>query len=296
MEKRLGLIMLILLVAITMICPTAFAGSYQEIQQIGNNASEQTKYTKTEDEQRIAVEKIESEIAGAKVKSKTPIISPEIYIDPEVKEEYQKFISNKAKNNNSSTYIPTVQEIQEFVDYAASSGIIENTPTAKSSVTKELVRASMKLVVTGGYALNYDLAAECLDHSLQDNPSDIIYYDGSWQSSKVKNGTAYKNLLSNVYKKLSENNSAIYYYTEGSMILNSTKDLFLALNKVGYEVSARNYSGTWDVWIKVTDTYNFEYANWMSSSGLTGAAATALNNYGVIAQSIGAVVPYDITV
>lgn len=224
-------------------------------------------------------------------------------INPKLQKEFQKFIDDKKKNGYTCTecsYVPTIQEIQEFVDYAADTGIIENSEIEKSSITKSLVRASLKVVVAAGETAGYRLAAHFLDHSLQDSPSDVIYNNGSWQSNLVRNGTAYKNLISKVRSDLS---SAPYSYpwitsysTLGSMVLNNPTDLFLALNKVNYKVNAKKTNGTWDIQIMIEDKYDFEYQDWMNAPGFYGEAATILNNYGAYAESIGAIVPYNILI
>lgn len=209
----------VFMMLITMNCQTAFANSYQEEQHISNHENDPTNYTKIDNKQ------IEYDI----VYVETPITKYKTNLSPKVKEEFQKYFSYKLKNENinpSDIYVPTVQEIQEFVDYAARNGIIENSPAQKASITKEVVRASMKIVAAAGKNAGYKLAAECLDHSLQDYPSSVTYSDGSWQCNIVKTGTAYKNLITTVKNTL-RNYSSNSYSTTGSMVLNSPTDLFL---------------------------------------------------------------------
>lgn len=78
--------------------------------------------------------------------------------------------------------------------------------------------------------------------------------------------------------------------------MNSTNDLKLAYNKVSYKVTANKKSGTWNIKIVFSDTYDFKYASWGEYSGLGSADITIINNYGATAQSVGAVVPYNIDI
>ncbi|WP_133121232.1 hypothetical protein [Kyrpidia spormannii] len=221
------------------------------------------------------------------------VTTTELHLDPKINREFEKFLSNKVSSTHSATYVPTLSDIQQFVDYAAKNGIIENTQVAKLNLTKELVRASMKTVVAAGRVAGYKLAAECLDHSLQDSPSEVIYSSGSWQSNLVKSSPVYQSMIGSVRNQL-KNYPYSSYSTYGSMTLNNPKDLFLSLNKVNYSIGASKSNGTWTISVVVYDTYNFEYQNWMGAPGIYGNVVTILNNYGAYAQSIGAVVPYKI--
>jgi hypothetical protein len=225
--------------------------------------------------------------SGSNLTKNTQLLLTGSTLSPRVQQDWQNFTAKKNAANHVSNYVPTYNEIQVFVDNEANTGAIENTPVAKLSVTKAIVRASMKIVVEGGYAVGYTLSASLLSYSLQDYPETQCYNDGSWQSNIVKNGAWYISYMKSLKTTLL-NHPGTYYYTSGSTTLNSPTDLELALNKVSYYVQATKSNGIWTATVVINDTYNFEYTNWVSyGSGLSAAAKTALNNYGAYAQSTG---------
>ena len=108
--------------------------------------------------------------------------------------------------------------------------------------------------------------------------------------------------FANVTLKINDGIATAYVDVEGipsktsSTILNSTSDLKMAYNKVSYKVSATKKSGKWTINVVFSDTYDFDYISWKEYSGLGGTIVAIVNNYGATAQSVGAVVPYNIKV
>ena len=73
-------------------------------------------------------------------------------------EEFKLYLENK--NFKLGSINDT--NIDNFVDYAVSKGLIENTPEAKAEVkglTKEFIRVTLKAVVTGGKICGLKLEA-----------------------------------------------------------------------------------------------------------------------------------------
>lgn len=81
----------------------------------------------------------------------------------------------------------------------------------------------------------------------------------------------------------------------GSTTLNSTEDLHLAYNKISYTIYGTKTNNVWTMRVVFNDTYDFEKAPWKNAM-TSSAAVTAINNYAAYAQSLGAIVPYDIKV
>ncbi|MBP2070612.1 hypothetical protein [Thermoanaerobacterium butyriciformans] len=250
--------------------------------------------TDTSYHDKMVVEQLKQEMHAAEQNS-AAIDEMDKQLDvltPKLVEAYNEFSQNRiashffASDNNTIT---------AFVDYAAEQGMIEDTAESKNAVTKALVRLSFKAVVTGGNALGYKFAAELLDHSLQDSPSDKSYNRGSTRSNQVQNSSEFKSIVKNIKSQLAKTSKTVWSDT-GSTTLNSTTDLFLALNKVSYIAGAEKVNGKWTIYIRFHDTYDFEYKDWMGAPGVSGAMATALNNYGAYANSIGAIVSYDIAI
>lgn len=188
--------------------------------------------------------------------------------------------------------------INEFVDYTVDSGAIENTIEARGEVAVTAVRLQFKAVVAGGNVAGYTMAAELLNHSLQDSPVAKNYASGTAISNQVKNSAEVNNIVASIKKSVSGKKLSSHG-TSGSDTLDSTKDLFLGLNKVSYNAkSTKNLNtGLWTTTITFNDTYDFDPLAWQGvSAGLGHAAVVALNNYAVDAERIGAIVPYKITI
>ena len=157
------------------------------------------------------------------------------------------------------------------------------------------LRANLLRVASGGRIRGYTMSADFLEHSTIDNASDLYFYDGSSESDKIKNSNEYEIILENVKRNLRSTYGNVYKTTRESIVLNSTRDLYLSLNKVDYSVYAEKISyNKWEIFITVYDTYDFEPATWKEYAGLNRALVMFLNNYGHMCQNEGAVNPYDI--
>lgn len=187
--------------------------------------------------------------------------------------------------------------LEEFVDYAVDSGAIYNTMEARAEVLIKAVRLQFKAVVAGGKLVGYTTAADLLNHSLQDSPKDLKYASGTAISNQVKGSKEVGDLVADITKYV-EGAKLSAYTTSGSTTLNSTKDLFLAFNKVSYVASSTKNlkTGQWTTTITFKDKYDFDEIEWKNVSGLGQAAIAALTNYAVDAENIGAIVPYNIQI
>ena len=202
--------------------------------------------------------------------------------------EFETFLESKNLNLNEGF---TPENVQEFLDYAVETGIIKD----RDASLKDIVRASMLLVSAGGSMVGLTLSSFLLTHSCQDSPPDYTGNRGSTLSNIVKNSSEHKDLMTVVKFHLG-GETGQYYSLTGSMTLKSTSDLNLALNKVSFILGAEKIGTRWDIYVRYYDVYNFEYLKWSKITNLPQNAKTALNNYGHLAQSIGAVVPYSITI
>ena|GEM_PF-3688749 len=203
------------------------------------------------------------------------------------------------------TYINTVNrsqvgknsseaDIQAFVEYAVANGIIEDTPINRTIVAIISARVHMGIVATAGGVLGFKMAEAFLNHSLQDNPSTYTVNRDTTYSNQVKNSTAHANLIASVGNMLNTYSGTIYTQT-GSVALNSTTDLHLALNLASYILGAEKVGSSWNIYVRYYDVYDFAPGDW-SKLSLSGAAIAALNQAGYSAMSIGAVVPYGIEI
>ena len=184
--------------------------------------------------------------------------------------------------------------LEEFAQYAVEQGAIEDTAVQKAAITKALVRSEFKAVVAGGKAKGDTTAAALLDHSLQDHPSNLSYDEYTTYAKQIKQSTEFNTIVNN-FRSYVTGRKLSQRMESGSTTLNSTEDLHLAYNKVSYVIYGTKKNNVWTMRVVFSDKYDFEKAPWKNAM-TSNAAVTAINNYAAYAQSLGAIVPYDIKV
>lgn len=212
--------------------------------------------------------------------------------DSEILDLYEQFIEGKPSLFSSNTS----DNISEFTDYCVALGVIDDTPTERSVVSKVLIRSYFKAAVTAGNVAGYTTAAYLLNHSLQDNPANLTFATSSTYAYQVERSTACQSII-NSLKSKAASGTVSYSMISGSTTLNSTTDLMLSYNKVNYkaELTKMTSNGLWRVDIVFTDTYDFAAQDWKNSM-TDNAVVTLINNQAAAAQSSGAIQPYNITV
>ena len=88
-----------------------------------------------------------------------------------------------------------VAALEGFTQYAVEEGIIEDTVEQRAAITKAVVRAEFKLVVAGGNVLGYTAAATLLNHSLQDNPSNLSYGSTTDMAKQIAGSTECRTIV-----------------------------------------------------------------------------------------------------
>ena len=81
----------------------------------------------------------------------------------------------------------------------------------------------------------------------------------------------------------------------GSVAFTDDTDLYLAYHNMDYSIYGKKSGNTWTMTVTLTDTYDFDAQAWKNKMS-RNPAVTVINNYAAYVQSIGAIVPYDITV
>ena len=190
----------------------------------------------------------------------------------------------------------SIQDIENYVQYAVDNNIIQDTPQARVALDKAVVRTFFKGVANAGKLLGFKTAGDLLLHSLQDYPSNLFYSYTSKQAKQIQNASECKKIVSDFQKyvsgkKLSQRG------TSGSTTLNSTTDLHLAYNRVSYVASGskNKKTGVWTLSIVFKDKYDFEKQAWKNAM-TSNPIVTEINNMAAEAQKIKAIVPYDIKV
>lgn len=182
-----------------------------------------------------------------------------------------------------------------FIQYAVDRGLIEDTPMARDTATIESYRSQFLLAVAVGRAAGLNTASDFLEHSLQDNPSDMNHGSSSTYATQILNSTEMGDIRTAFSAAVSGKNLT-YHQISGSTTLNSTTDLHLAYNQVSYVAyGTRTISGLWNLTITITDRYDFQQQPWANQM-TTADLVTFINNEAAAAQDAGAIVPYNIRV
>jgi len=213
--------------------------------------------------------------------------------DEELLEYYNEYVASRTCLMSVDDKY-SVEMLSGFADQAVKDGLITDTPKQRAAVTKAVVRAEFKAVVAGGNVKGYTTAATLLNHSLQDYPQKMLCPSGSGIAAQIGRSSECTSIV-NSFKKQVRGKNITSKTVTGTATLKSTTDLHLAFNKVSYQVVGKKYKGKWNLTITFTDRYDFETQAWRNSM-TDHVAVTAINNYAAYAQSIGAIVPYDIKV
>lgn len=228
------------------------------------------------------------------------VAKDDVYFDKTAaldEDEFLKLYNRFLISKNNSTFEETddlARTLDEFAQYAVDNGVIEDTPVQRAAITKALVRREFKTLANYAYVAGYRTAANFLNHSLQDNPSDLTFGSDTTYSAQVLGSSECEKIISDFKEEVKGKNHPGWTMV-GSTTLNSTNDLHLAYNRVNYVASGQNKNGNWTLIITFRDTYDFESQAWKNIM-TDNAAVVILNNYAAYAQSIGAIVPYDIRV
>lgn len=213
--------------------------------------------------------------------------------DEEIVELYNEYLALHPSLLGEESYL-SEETLNGFAQYAVDNGIIEDNAAQRSAVTKAVVRTEFKVVVAGGEAMGLTTASKLLEHSLQDSPANLAYSSSTSYARQILYSTECKAII-NDFKSQVEGTDFVSKVYSGSTTLDSTTDLHLAYNKVSYTVSGKKNNGTWTLTITFKDTYDFESQPWKNT--MTDAdVVTVLNNYAAYAQSLGAIVPYNVQV
>ena len=162
----------------------------------------------------------------------------------------------------------------------------------KNFITKEIVRSQFRTAAAGGAALGCTTAANFLNHSLQNRPSDLVYAPSSQYAVQLLKSEEGKQIIKD-FKAQSAGKSSCTI--SGDVALNSTPDLYLAYNEVSYTASGVKTGDTWVLTITFKDRYDFAAKDW-SSTLSAQSVVTVINNYAVYAQTLDAIENYDISV
>lgn len=145
--------------------------------------------------------------------------------------------------------------------------------------------------------VNYDFAADCLEHSLEQNPEDIYITEGK-TIQDIQDDSCFKEKINSIIKE-NENKKSFNVIT---LISFTNGNLFLALHDTTINVKGQKQKDNkWKLEIKISDLYDFtdfkeleEYLN--NENFLKAVVASTANNLAMIATSCKIVSTYNIEI
>ena len=145
--------------------------------------------------------------------------------------------------------------------------------------------------------LQYETSAWLLEHSLQDNPEDVIRGNDSRIAGLINNDKTYLSKLDEVLKA-----------TEGNTVSENLKDVVFSTGDLYYSIhrssihieGKKNDNGVWSINATLEDTYDFtEIQSFMDENGKGSTKVglgTLANDLAVVSQKTGAINSYKIKV
>lgn len=237
--------------------------------------------------------------------SSASISYPEITQDMAlaILQEYTEASQNSINNITSDSQARVF--LEDYVQYAVDNGYIADTPEQRAGLTVAVVRGVLNIAAGAG-GLLYKTAGEYLKHSLQDNPSDLIYGPDTTYADQIKESSEFDDIIEYA-KSLARgfDDNVSIYMTSGSTSLESTVDLLLSYRAIRYNLHMkRDYRdhNVWNIEVTFKDTYDFDSDGWseiwdeIQTGGLIDGGAEFLNMCADAAMDIGAIVEYDIKV
>lgn len=194
---------------------------------------------------------------------------------------------------------PKQDDLAHAEDIVLSFKALTSSRSTSSNIEslKQSYYNNLNAIAAGGKAMGYDLSCDLLLHGLEEKPCDLTYGIDSKVSLKLSNSSYYTAMIEHFKMQLAALPSEeTAYFEEGTLALSDDADLYLSLNKVSYQIAGEKVGLTWTIYVKISDTYDFNYWEMSPASINASKFATTLNNYGYKAQLAGVISPYHIVI
>lgn len=160
------------------------------------------------------------------------------------------------------------------------------------------------VIETGGMYAEFPISAEFLQHSLAENPKDIVITEGKIIKEIIDN-ESFKMNIKNIVNKYGENcNEFIFDSLEdNSFPMNfNDKDLYFAIHSADLYISGKKFNDKWNLKIKLHDKYDYskpkkpnQYYN--DTSGVAKSLlSSTLYNLASFSVYCGVLKEYDIDI
>lgn len=215
----------------------------------------------------------------------------------EIKKQYNKHEDFFKKLMNGE--YDTIQNLSFDIVRFAFSRYYNNKPYL-SDMTQKAQYGILQAGAVGLRIASCNFAADCLVHSLQEKPEDIIIIKGDIIDEIIRN-EAFKKEINKILKKYEKQEQFITGKEEESITFASV-NLFFALHNTFIEVIGnKKIDETWDLDITLDDEYDFtdlqEIEKYVDNDEYFKSFAGAIgNNLAMIANSCNVVNTYHITI
>ena len=154
-----------------------------------------------------------------------------------------------------------------------------------------LPRQMWQIVIGGLNSKGYKHSATLLNHSLQNNPPDLVLKEDSELTKSIRNNNQYKTKFNEMAKKIMAGENV----TSDSFGFTDI-DLFGALHNVDITVTGKKIDGEWGFDVHIHDRYDFAFQWTTYFDSVPMFFITTGNNMAWSDQFFGVVQNYDIDI
>lgn len=197
------------------------------------------------------VKKFEEMITTRKIKLK------EAY---DLYKKERKFENNLSKLKNSNDEEDDEKLKLLFTSFSYIFNMYRNKNQYEKNSFIEMQYAFWQTVIeVGGRYANFELAAQFLQHSLEEKPEDLVFTEGKI-IEEIKKQEQFQKTISKIIKKYGSNNNEFVFDSNVDKdfpVSFSDKDLYFAINRAELKMIGRKQNENWDLDIKLHDTYDY---------------------------------------
>lgn len=145
-----------------------------------------------------------------------------------------------------------------FLEYSPINLVIrKKTNPFEISAIKGMQYALWQIVAIGGNVVGYDSSAELLEHSLTDEPENLVIKEGKIVE-EIKNDAQFKEKIKRLIEKYGKDNEEFYVDGgEDARIQFDNSDLYFSIHGASMEVKGKKVDEKWNLSIKVKDKYDY---------------------------------------
>ncbi len=147
-----------------------------------------------------------------------------------------------------------------------------------------------------------DISADMLEHSLQEKPKDVVFYEDSDVVKQIKNNSGFITHLDEVVYKKENNIPLTEEDKQHNFEASDNQDLYYSIHGCHFDIDNISYNedGTRDISVHISDNYDYTKI-WTSMDGKEFSPSrislgTIANDMGTITSKIDAINPYKVDI